>query len=101
MSNVIPPITDSQGSCWIQPASDQILVSDTDAVMSQITFECLPEYSTSIPSGVYPGKMWRAETEDGWYLRWFGIVEGNPDVCSNNQRKIQIMDWKTLTGVME
>ena len=26
------------------------------------------------------------------YLRWYGIVEGNPDVCSNNQREIILVD---------
>jgi hypothetical protein len=34
----------------------------------------LPEYSTSIPTGVYPGKQWRAKLmgEDNWWIGMFG-----------------------------
>jgi hypothetical protein len=99
--NVIPPITDSRGSGWVQPKVDDILVSDTDAVMSQVAFDTLREYSSTLPTGVYPGKMWKAELEEGWYLRWYGEVPGRVDVCSNNQRQIRIMDWKTMTGVVQ
>jgi hypothetical protein len=98
---IIPPITDPLGSHWVQPAPDDILVSDDTAVMSQPAFAGLREYSSTIPSGVYPGKMWKAQLEDGWYLRWYGIVPGREDLCSNNQRKISIMDWKAMMGIAQ
>ncbi|MFP3556375.1 hypothetical protein SB861_37530 [Paraburkholderia sp. SIMBA_049] len=100
MSNVIPPITDPMGAYWAQPAIDDILVSNETAVMSLEAFDTLTEYSTTVPTGVYPGKMWKAEMTPGqWYLRWYGLVPGDDSKCSNNQRLIQIMDWKTLMGI--
>jgi hypothetical protein len=104
---MIPPITDALGNHWAQPAVADILLTDTHATMSQEAFDNLREYSTSMPSGVYPGKMWKAQpinvhtrTYDGdWYLRWYGIVPGQPELCSNNQRVICIMDWKAMMGM--
>lgn len=69
-------------------------------------FALLPEYSTSVPSGVYPGKMWRAEVRpprelshplppSRWFLLWFGEVPGRPDLCSNNQREVILTDGVT------
>ncbi|WP_321799774.1 hypothetical protein [Burkholderia sp. BCC1988] len=89
---MIPPITDPMGRFWDQPARDEILVDDTHAVMNRSTFWKLLEYSTSRPSGVYPGKMWKAIFGDEAYLRWYGIVEGRDDLCSNNQRLILLCD---------
>ena len=90
---LIPPITEPLGRHWKQPALDSILVDGTHAVMTRRSFEELHEYSRSIPSGVYPGKMWKSIMPDGTaMLRWFGIVEGNSDLCSNNQREILIVE---------
>ena len=97
--SAIPPITDPPGSHWVQPKAEEILLTDADAVMPVHAFNLLREYSTSMPTGVYPGKMWRAFIGGDWFLRWYGEVPGNPDVCSNNQRRIQIMDWKTMMGI--
>lgn len=91
--NRIPPMTDPLGRHWKQPSVDQILLDDNHALMDMAAFNCLPEYSRSIPSGVYPGKMWKAVLSDGTaHLCWFGIVEGRPDVCSNNNREILVVD---------
>ena len=86
--NRIPPMTHELGKYWRQPSQDSILVDDTHAVMDSTAFEKLAEYSSSMPSGVYPGKMWKALHHGRWMLRWYGIVEGNPNVCSNNQVEI-------------
>lgn len=104
--NVIPPITDPMGSSWRQPNPDNILVDDTHALMSKQDFWALSNYSWSIPTGVYPGKMWRAQVPlnptlgfDGpckWVLRWFGVVPGNDKMCSNNQRDILIDEGDAL-----
>lgn len=32
----------------------------------------LPEYSTSLPTGTYPGKQWRAKRASGWFIGMYG-----------------------------
>lgn len=88
--NAIPPITEPLGRHWIQPSLDAIAIDDTHALMNARAFELLHEYSTTIPSGVYAGKMWKASRRGEWWLKWFGIVQGNPEVCSINNRRILI-----------
>jgi hypothetical protein len=101
--NVIPPMTHPYGAYWDQPPTSEIILDDTHALMTRRTFEQLPEYSASKPTGVYEGKMWRRH--DGafdqefrarggkpiWLLCWYGIDE-NPDFVSNNSRKIILVD---------
>lgn len=87
-TDLIPEITCPLGRYWRQPPRDAILVDDKHALMTRTTFDELPEYSASTPSGVYPGKMWRREYQGRWYLRWFGSVPDQPELCSNNQREI-------------
>jgi len=71
-NNEIPEMTNPLGRYWIQPAPQLILVDDTHAVMYEQTFLQLAEYSRSMPSGVYAGKMWKARTNSGvWELRWY------------------------------
>lgn len=104
--HVIPPMTDPLGKHFRQPRREAILVGQDSAFMSHATFAALSDYSTTNPSGVYPGKMWKGErfkavdsVQDGrpvrhmvrsgvWELRWYGIVPGNDQVCSNNRRVI-------------
>lgn len=88
--NHIPPMTNPLGKYWNQPKHEAILVDDTHAVMDEWAFNLLAEYSTTYPSGVYPGKMWKALSRGRWVLRWYGIVAGNPEVCSNNQVEILV-----------
>lgn len=99
ISHIIPPMTDPQGRYWKQPSRFYIEVDDMHALMSKETFEALPEYSASNPSGVYPGKMWRrydgvydqAFLRSGgtpeWLLVWYGASD-NPKFCSVNHRKV-------------
>lgn len=104
--HVVPAMTDPLGKHFRQPRREAILIGQDTAFMSRATFDKLSEYSTTNPSGVYPGKMWKAErfksvdgTHEGrpvrrmvpsgvWELRWYGIVPGNDKVCSNNRRVI-------------
>ena len=51
-------MTDPMGRHWRQPPRERILIDDTHALMDLATFEQLSEYSCTIPTGVYPGKMW-------------------------------------------
>lgn len=90
---IIPPMTDPLGKHWRQPDPARILLDDEYAVMDEATLSALSEYSTTIPSGVYPGKMWRASIGNNganWVLRWFGEC-GDPTKCSNNQREILLV----------
>lgn len=86
--NTIPPITDPLGRHWQQPDPAHIVVDDARALMCRSTFNRLLEYSSTIPTGVYHGKMWKANAAGVWMLRWFG--DGGPTHCTNNQRKILI-----------
>lgn len=63
--------------------------------MKQRTFDKLAEYSTTIPTGVWPGKMWKAQlnNEEGefrWYLRWFDEVVKNS--CQIHDLKIIVAE---------
>jgi hypothetical protein len=96
----IPKITHRWGKVWKQPDRKFIEVGEAIARMSQHTFDELAEYSCSIPSGVYEGKMWkrhdgahdpRCKPEDRkWMLMWFG-PSADPDKCSINHRLIEIL----------
>jgi hypothetical protein len=89
----IPDMTDDLGRYWQQPNRTEVTIDETHAVMGQDAYDKLMEYSRSKPTGVYPGRMWKAIAQDGTaYLCWYGIVPGNPDVCSTNHRQILICE---------
>lgn len=85
--NLIPDITDPLGRAWNQPSRSEIDIDDTHALMDTIAFDDLSEYSCSIPSGVYDGKMWKAHIGGKWLLRWYG-PDKKPGHCAINQREI-------------
>ncbi|TDX18517.1 hypothetical protein EDF88_1003 [Buttiauxella sp. BIGb0552] len=88
----IPPMTDPLGRHWQQPAAEAILIDDTFAVMDSQTFGALADYSSSVPSGVYLGKMWKTVASDGRkFLRWYGIAD-DLRLCTCNQREILIVE---------
>lgn len=58
--NIIPKITDKRGMSWNQPHRRYIEIDEEYALMTKQTFEGLREYSLTIPSGKYEGKMWKA-----------------------------------------
>jgi hypothetical protein len=101
MNNVIPPITDPLGKHWTQPSTESMVIDDTHAIMPDSVFKALCEYSGSLPSGVYPGKMWkrndgvfdlRCKPEDRkWLLVWYGITT-DLTKCSVNHREILFAD---------
>lgn len=89
MNNVIPVITDPLGSAWVQPSLSAIEIDDTHALMSKGAFNKLLEYSTSTPSGVYVGKMWKGQYKTGeWYLAWFSEGDEAKTYVNNNYRLI-------------
>ena len=88
---MIPVITDPLGKYWDQPSLDDIAIDDDVAMMTPKAFDELLDYSASIPSGKYAGKMWKACYRDGWYLRWY---EDDPEDASSlfiRRRKIVVV----------
>jgi hypothetical protein len=107
---IIPPMTHPMGRNWQQPDRSCIVIDGKHALMDQTAFDKLLEYNTSVPSGVYEGKMWRSQRWvwepndpvainrgwalrkflDEWYLHWFGPSD-KPGMCSSHTRRILIV----------
>lgn len=86
--HIIPPITCEMGRSWDQPDRTLIEVDDTHAIMTRDVMLQLADYSHTLPTGVYDGKMWRkGKTE----LRWFG-PSSYADKCAVNIRRILLVD---------
>lgn len=105
IAHLIPPITDPLGRSWDQPSRFLIEVDETHALMSQAVLDRLKDYSCSMPSGVYPGKMWKCrvnyyDESKGWLLRWYGL-HPDPAYVSNHQRRILVYDPKPLARTEE
>ena len=90
--NMIPEMTDPLGKHWPQPKRSKILIDDTHALMDKETFDQLLEYSSSLPSGVYEGKMWKKAfgLDHEWQLGWYGSSD-SPGLCSVKFRVILIV----------
>lgn len=89
--NFIPPITDPMGKHWRQPNPHRFAIDGAHALMTRQDFDALSEYSASTPSGVYPGKCWKAERRGVWYLRWYAADDGHPDGLPTPFREIIII----------
>ena len=66
-------------------------------ILSQQEFDRLPNYSHSLPSGTYLGKVWRREGQDGWYMGEYVPdpkakigQDGKPETVGINWRKIEV-----------
>jgi hypothetical protein len=93
--HTIPEMTHPLARYWRQPNRDAITIDDTHAIMSQETFDALADYSCSVPTGVYDGKMWKygrpyREPRTEWWLCWFAPSD-KPDCCSTHTRRIIIV----------
>ncbi len=89
--SVIPDMIHPLGKHWNQPNREDIAIDGIHALMSKNSFDRLHTYSTSIPTGVYEGKMWKRRRPDAWYLLWYSECE-DVDSCSINIRKIIIVE---------
>lgn len=67
----IPVMDDPMGRSWRQPKGlrDRVGLFFSHATISEADFFSLPNYETSFPTGVYPGKVWRVGQK---WIRWFG-----------------------------
>lgn len=90
--NIIPPMTHPYGKHWEQPELSEVVICDNYATMNGAAFKKLHNYSRSIPSGVYEGKMWKT-TDDRvtWHLHWWSESD-EPDKCKGNVREIKIIE---------
>lgn len=84
---------------WNQPPRDSIAIDATHALMTRGTFEALVEYSGSLPTGAYPGKLWRrhdgifdrqSKEPPKWLLGWYGPT-ADPSKVSINFREVLIV----------
>lgn len=84
----IPRMTHELSRYWDQPSQDKILIDDKYAVMDQKTFDELGEYSCSVPTGTYTGKMWKLHVRkgDSWWLRWYGNENEDGTIDIHNRR---------------
>jgi len=89
--NIIPKMTHPLSSHWHQPNLSEIAIDDNNAMMNEDTLNRLHEYSYSIPSGVYEGKMWKRVEPNHVYLMWYGPSE-KADCCSINNREILLIN---------
>jgi len=88
----IPECIHPLSKAWDQPKNTDIEIDDTHALMSEELFEQLYEYSMSIPTGVYTGKMWKAHGLHGeWYLRWYEDGEPGSKTCYIKSRIIIVI----------
>lgn len=97
--NAIPEMNDPLGKYWDQPSDLRTAPMNSHAVLlTRYQFEHLGEYSSSIPSGVYPGKCWKCWWPDHpkksfepgkWYLRWYA-EDKDPKMCQIHKRLIVI-----------
>ncbi len=91
IASIIPEMTDRLGKYWEQPPDIREAPMDAEIVLLTLRqFEGLHEYSSSIPSGVYPGKCWKRLERDRPYLGWYGVCD-DPERCSVNFRKIEVV----------
>lgn len=92
MSNGIPPMTHPLSRQWDQPDVSGFLIDATHCVLLRKDWEELTAYDSSIPSGVYDGKVWRTSMKRlavhnfcTDYVRWYGPSD-DPDRCSIHTR---------------
>lgn len=82
-------MTDELGRHWRQPATSEIRLGFESARMTRETFDRLAEYSYTLPTGVYPGKMWRFTRGDRHWLMWYGREYAGR--CGVHSREIVIL----------
>ncbi len=83
----LPRMTDPMGRHWRQPKGlrDRVKIFETHAVINESDWQELSRYDSTMPSGVYAGKVWRCRG----YLCWYGkprmVTERGRtfEVCSN------------------
>lgn len=87
----IPAMTHPLSKNWRQPTRESVHLFDDKAFIDRGDFNILPEYSCTIPTGVYEGKMWKRREGVEWLICWYG-PSLDPDECRIHYRKLVIVD---------
>ena len=89
---MIPVMDDPLGRYWEQPGDIRAaLMDDTHVLLTRGQVRGLHEYSSSLPTGVYPGKCWRRREPGRHLLVWYG--DETPDGrCPILFRDILVVD---------
>lgn len=91
---MIPQITDPMGKYWSQPDRSDIIIDEKYAMMSLADFQKLHEYTCTLPTGTYVGKMWKAkvttESEQFFLLAWYDRFV-NPNQIAIECRRIIVV----------
>lgn len=88
---MIPEMIDPLGQYWDQPKDiREAPMDDKTVLLTPRQLQGLHEYSTTMPSGVYPGKCWKRQEGRKWFLGWYG-VDPDPKFCTNNWRQIEVV----------
>jgi hypothetical protein len=88
---VIPPMTDPLGEYWDQPPRENITIDGEFARMTKADLELLKDYTHTIPTGKYLGKMWKMRKDDKWHLLWYDI-DPDPKFLAIPHREIFLID---------
>jgi hypothetical protein len=90
---MIPAMDHPLSVYWHQPDRSRVLIDDKHAVMSLSDLKILHEYSSSIPTGAYVGKMWKCrvttEAEQYWQLVWYDEHD-DPKLLAIKRRRILV-----------
>jgi hypothetical protein len=101
----VPPMTDPYGEYWSQPDPNTFLFDDTHVLMTRDQLRELPEYTITLPTGTYVGKMWRSYSgrvkhvadarvqieKDAWMLCWYEDCE-DPTRIAIKRRTILLLE---------
>lgn len=75
----VPPMRDPLSMYWEQPDPCKWLFDETHVVIPERDLQKLASYDTSMPSGVYEGKMWQRKESvhvgGRHMLVWYGPSE--------------------------
>lgn len=90
---MIPEMTDRLGKYWDQPKDIRSAPLDgKHAILTPRQVKELAEYSSTVPSGVYPGKCWKRIERGKAYLAWYGVHPTDPNLCTISFREILVVE---------
>ena len=77
----------------VEVAATDPKLSD-NILLTQEAFDVLPNYSSTIPTGAWPGKQWKRKCkgEDNWWLGEYYEKEGDKEFTYINWTKITISE---------
>lgn len=87
-NDLIPEMSHPLGKHWEQPDRQMIFMREGKAHLDAQDFHKLKSYDSSLPSGVYPGKMWKRTNSDVSYLCWYG--EDKNGHCTIHHMPIEV-----------